>query len=48
MFTLPGRPTRKYDVVCLSLVVNFVPDPRERAKMMQRACSMLVSVLGQH
>eukprot|EP00038_Savillea_parva_P010850 m.193253 g.193253 ORF g.193253 m.193253 type:complete len:289 (-) comp18880_c0_seq1:1485-2351(-) len=30
-----------YDVVSLSLVVNFVPEPRRRGEMLRRACRMV-------
>ncbi|PRP74461.1 hypothetical protein PROFUN_06590 [Planoprotostelium fungivorum] len=32
---------KSYDVVCLSLVVNFVGDPRKRGKMLMKSCSLL-------
>lgn len=35
----PGR--RPYDVVSLSLVVNFVPDPKRRGEMLRRCCGLL-------
>lgn len=35
------QPAQLYDVVCLSLVVNFVPSPQQRGEMLRRACDLL-------
>eukprot|EP00041_Stephanoeca_diplocostata_P021444 m.499675 g.499675 ORF g.499675 m.499675 type:complete len:290 (-) comp21827_c0_seq2:1988-2857(-) len=38
---VPQPPTRTYDIVALSLVLNFVPDPRQRGAMLVRACQLV-------
>ncbi|KAI9677643.1 MAG: hypothetical protein M1817_006598 [Caeruleum heppii] len=38
---LPQSEADKFDVVSLSLVLNFVPDPTARGEMLRRTCSFL-------
>ncbi|KAH9952205.1 putative methyltransferase-domain-containing protein [Amylocystis lapponica] len=36
-----GNNHEKWDIISLSLVLNFVPDPKSRGRMLSLACSML-------
>lgn len=37
----PHPPALKYDIIALSLVLNFVPDPRQRGAMLVKACKLV-------
>lgn len=39
---LPTTPADKFDIVCLSLVLNYVPDAPGRGEMLKRVCEFLV------
>lgn len=40
---LPESELEKFDIISLSLVLNYVPDAHERGKMLQRTCDFLLS-----
>lgn len=40
---LPTSDTERFDVISLSLVLNYVPDAAERGEMLRRTCSFLRS-----
>lgn len=39
---LTYKPNRQFDILCLSLVLNFVGDPLDRGRMMEKACRLTV------
>ncbi|KAG0003767.1 hypothetical protein BGZ65_001371 [Modicella reniformis] len=43
---MPSSPEELFDIVCLSLVVNFVGDPTQRGEILRRSTRFLVSGTG--